>query len=262
MVNSITHFFKKYFKKKANTTSAYSDNLKFLEDVLAEEDPEFAETLKVIQQQSKQLQKKGKFLENIIEFFLDIKHHPRLIAFIQFIKKDLKTKIFNLKMFFFVLGSIALAFGWYKVVKLDYWLNDDQLFINSYADLGSIEVKDFDPKVSFDYFLENSVFSKNSISLKKMITNIRPSENSTDNPMVVLEMGVESLSAEVVVEIKDREAEFKDLVLRVIEEFDYDELESAEGKEKLSIAVLNEINKSLTTGKARKILLKNFIIKP
>ncbi len=258
----MANYFKKFFSKKSSTTSAYSDNLKFLEDVLAEEDPEFAETLKVIQQQSKQLQKKGKLLEYIKELFLDIKYHPHWMVFIKFVKKDLKTKIFNLKIFFFVLGSITLVFGWYKMTKLDYWLNDDQLFINSYADLGSIEVKDFDPKVSFDYFLENSVFSKNSISLKKMITNIRPSENSTDNPMVVLEMAVESLSAEVVIEIKDREAEFTDLVLRVIEEFDYDELESSSGKEKLSTAVLTEINKSLTTGKARKILLKNFIIKP
>lgn len=258
----MANFFKKFFKKKANTTSAYSDNLKFLEDVLAEEDPEFAETLKVIQQQTNQQKKKGKPLEYIKDLLLDIKHHPHTVAFVKFIKKDLKTKIFNIKMFFFIACSMAAVFGWYKMTKLDFWMHDDQLFINSYADLGSIEVKDFDPKVSFDYFLENSVFSKNSISLKKMITNIRPSENSTDNPMVVLEMGVESLSAEVVIEIKDREAEFKDLVLRVIEEFDYDELESAEGKEKLSIAVLTEINKSLTTGKARKILLKNFIIKP
>ncbi len=260
----MVNFFKKFFSKKT-TTSAYSDNLKFLEDVLAEEDPEFAETLKVIQEQTKQeaLQKNRISLFNRAkDLALHLKELPMLLTSVKFIKKDLRTKILNLKMFFFISGSIAVAFGWYKITQLDYWLDDDQLFINSYADLGSIEVKDFDPKVSFDYFLENSVFSKNSISLKKMITNIRPSENSTDNPMVVLEMGVESLSAEVVIEIKDREAEFKDLVLRVIEEFNYDELESAEGKEKLSTAVLTEINKSLTTGKARKILLKNFIIKP
>lgn len=261
----MANFFKKFFSKKSSTTSAYSDNLKFLEDVLAEEDPEFAETLRVIQQeqqQAQQTQNKGNLLDDAKNFILGLKDHQRLIAFIVFIKKDLKKKIFNLKMFAFILASIAIAFGWYKMTKLDFWMNDDQLFINSYADLGSIEVKDFDPKISFDYFLENSVFSKNSISLNKMVANIRKSENSTDNPMVVLEMGIESLSAEVVIEIKDREAEFKDLVLRVIEEFDYDELETSDGKEKLSAAVLIEINKSLTTGKARKILLKNFILKP
>ena len=76
----MANFFKKYFKKRVNTTSVYSDNLKFLEDVLAEEDPEFAETLKVIQQQSQQLQKKGKFLDYIKELYLDIKHHPHWVA--------------------------------------------------------------------------------------------------------------------------------------------------------------------------------------
>lgn len=261
MANDVTHFFKKFFKKKA-TTSAYSDNLKFLEDVLAEEDPEFAETLKVIKQQSKQLGIKRSLLDQTKDFISDLKEQPKFLDFIKFIKKDLKTKIFNLKMIFFIIVSVSLFFGLYKISKLDFWFKDDQLFINSYADLGSLEIKDFDPKVSFDYFLENPIFSKNSVSLKKMIANIRASENSTDNPMIVLEMGIESLSAEVVIEIKDREAEFKDLVLRVIEEFDYDELESALGKEKLSIAVLTEVNKSLTTGKARKVLFKNFIIKP
>ncbi len=243
-------------------TSAYSDNLKFLEDVLAEEDPEFAETLKVIKKQTEQeiLQKNKTSLFNIAkELVFNLKDH---LESIKFIKKDLKLKNLNVKMIVFILVSTGLIFGLYKISKLDFWLKDDQLFINSYADLGVLEIKDFDPKVRFDYFLENPIFSKNSVSLKKMITNIRPSENSTDNPMVVLEMGVESLSAEVVIEIKDREAEFKDLVLRVIEEFDYDELESASGKEKLSSAVLTEINKSLTTGKARKIFFKNFIIKP
>ena len=80
--------------------------------------------------------------------------------------------------------------------------------------------------------------------------------------MISFEIVIHGVSNDPIVEIKDREAEFRDLILRVTEEFTYDDLETATGKQELSDAIMAKINANLTDGQIRKVYYKNFVIKP
>ncbi|MEQ1724280.1 MAG: flagellar basal body-associated FliL family protein [Pseudobdellovibrio sp.] len=95
-----------------------------------------------------------------------------------------------------------------------------------------------------------------------MHVNVKPSENSGNNPMLALEVTAEGLSTDAIVEIKDREAEFKDMLLRLTEDKTYDELSEAEGKQNLCEQFRDLLNANLTRGQVRRVLLKSFIIKP
>ena len=90
----------------------------------------------------------------------------------------------------------------------------------------------------------------------------RLSENSGDNPMLAIEVTVEGLSTDAIIEIKDREAEFKDMLSRLTEEKTYDDLVAAEGKRVLTEQYRDLMNANLTRGQVRRVLLKTFIIKP
>ena len=80
--------------------------------------------------------------------------------------------------------------------------------------------------------------------------------------MLAIEITAEGLSADAIIEIKDREAEFKDMLLRLTEEKNYDELVEAQGKLALCEQYRDLLNAYLTRGQVRKILLKSFVIKP
>ena len=157
-----------------------------------------------------------------------------------------------------VLGIIILmAFTW-GVQKN--FLNQ-KLFLTSYAELGEV-VRDYNPLTEVEAFYDNPKFSKNIVKLSRMVINLRASETSGPNPMLALEVNVEGLSADAIIEIKDREAEFKDLLLRYTEEKSYDELTTTAGKQDLCDQFRQVINAHLTRGQVRKVLLSSFIIKP
>lgn len=145
-----------------------------------------------------------------------------------------------------------------KIFKLYYGKG---LFLRSYADWNSNSVS-YNPINEAEPFYDNPRFAKNLITMTKMVTNLKPSENSGPNPMIAVELSVEGMSAESIVEIKDREAEFKDILLRQAEEFSYDDLSSAEGKKKLLDRFTVVINANLSQGQVRRTMLKSFITKP
>ncbi|WP_413582457.1 flagellar basal body-associated protein FliL [Bdellovibrio sp. HCB288] len=111
-------------------------------------------------------------------------------------------------------------------------------------------------------FYDSTRVAQNIFSTQRIFANVRKSSQSGPNPMAALEFFVEGTDADVVVEIKDREPEVKDLFLRTVEEFTYDQLSSAEGKQMLCERLRKEINKILTKGKVRRIFFKTAVIKP
>lgn len=138
---------------------------------------------------------------------------------------------------------------------------DQKLFMTSFADLGGT-VRDYNPLTETEAFYDNPKFSKNIVTLSKMFINLKSSENSGPNPMLALELNVEGLSADAIIELKDREAEFKDLLIRNAEEKTYDDLVTPKGKQELCDQFRQLINSHLTRGQVRKVLLNSFIIKP
>lgn len=135
------------------------------------------------------------------------------------------------------------------------------LFITSLAEIGS-DLVEFNPMTDVEPFYDNIHFAKNLITISPMHVNIRSSVNSGLNPMLAIEVTAEGLSSDAIIELKDREAEFKDLLLRHTEDKTYDELVESEGKQRLCDQYREILNSYLTRGQIRRVHLKSFIIKP
>lgn len=95
-----------------------------------------------------------------------------------------------------------------------------------------------------------------------MTVNIKRSQSSGPNPMASLDFYAEGTASDVMVEIKDREAEVRDLLQRTIEEMSFDQISSGEGKQLLCDKMRKEVNRILTKGKIRKFYIKTALVKP
>jgi flagellar basal body-associated protein FliL len=138
---------------------------------------------------------------------------------------------------------------------------ETDLFMGSLQDWSEHGVQ-YDPKMDVELFYDSTRVSQNIMQLKKMVTNLKRSENSSVNPMGAFEFYLEGTVSEVLVEIKDREPEITDLFLRTISDASYDQIATAEGKVALCDKLRKNINGVLTTGKIRRVFIKTVIIKP
>lgn len=138
---------------------------------------------------------------------------------------------------------------------------EKDLFMGSLQDWSEHNVQ-YDPKMDVELFYDSTRVSQNIMQLKKMVTNLKRSENSGANPMGAFEFYLEGTVSEVLVEIKDREPEITDLFLRTLGDMNYDQVASAEGKVALCDKLRKNINGVLTTGKIRRVFFKTVIIKP
>lgn len=243
-----------------------------IEALLAESDPDFIRELQSIQIDNSSVNMSlmdEAFLEAEFEREIAAKkpqHPPRgakapfSAALLAALKKSFAFREnFKLVLFFWVIVLITLA-GLFYFIKIKHWDQPDSLFLTSYAEWNS-DVEDYNPQTESEPFFDNPRLTKNLVTIKRMVANIQKSENSSENPMLALELNIEGMNSEVVVEIKDREAEFKDLILRTVETFNYDYLTTSAGKQALSEKLTEALNADLTKGQIRKVLYKSFVLK-
>jgi flagellar basal body-associated protein FliL len=231
------------------------DLLSDIDAILAEEDPDFLNQINKIKIESAGLDL------SIMDQALgltDIKSESTLLSHLtrpfEFRTNTKAVVIFWVGL---LLATAAVSLVWnFK----GHFLNQ-KLFITSLAELGS-EIKDYNPNNEVEPFYDNPRFAKNLVSVSTMHVNLKPSESSGPNPMLAIEVTVEGLSVDAIVEIKDREAEFKDMLARATEEQTYDDLVLSEGKQALCEQYRDLLNGNLTRGQVRRVLLKSFIIKP
>lgn len=126
----------------------------------------------------------------------------------------------------------------------------------------AVQVYKYDPESEMDSFYDSPRTIQNIMSLPKMIVNVQPSPSSGPNPMAAMEFFLEGLSPEVIIEVKDRETEMRDLFQRTIEEMSYGELDTAEGKQQLTERLRVALNVHLTKGKIRRVFIKELVLKP
>ena len=98
------------------------------------------------------------------------------------------------------------------------------------------------------------------VLLKKVIVNLQPSYGSGPNPMGAFQIFVGADSQDTAIEVKAREQQILDLVRRTLETFNYNEAASVEGKERMKIALREQINKILDQGRVFNIYFNNFIL--
>lgn len=225
-----------------------------VDDILSQENPEFLKQLEDIKIDSGlvDLSIMGQILG------LDSKRSFNILVFLkrpfEFTTNPKSVLIF---WFSFLVAIFAGKYLW--TIKGN--LFEENLFLNSYSQIGS-ELRDFNPNDEVEAFYDNLRFAKNLVTISTMHVNLKPSENSGSNPMLAIEITAEGLSADAIIEIKDREAEFKDMLLRLTEDKNYDELVEAQGKLALCDQYRDLLNAYLTRGQVRKVLLKSFVIKP
>jgi flagellar basal body-associated protein FliL len=153
-------------------------------------------------------------------------------------------------------GGVVL----YKIATNKLIPHKEELFLPTLEDWA--DKKEYFEADQVEPFYDSTRVAQNIFSTSKIFANIRKSSQSGPNPMAALEFYVEGTDADVVVEIKDREPEVKDLFLRVVEDMNYDQISSVEGKQMLCERLRKEINKILTKGKVRRIFYKTAVIKP
>jgi flagellar basal body-associated protein FliL len=99
------------------------------------------------------------------------------------------------------------------------------------------------------------------VLLERLIVNLRNPGDGT-NPMALLDLYVEAGSKDAAVEIKARDAEVRDMVLRTMEQMTYDELVTESGKNKLKVFLRKNLNETITQGRIRRLFFKSIVIKP
>ncbi|MGE5085398.1 MAG: flagellar basal body-associated protein FliL [Bacillota bacterium] len=137
----------------------------------------------------------------------------------------------------------------------------EELFVSSLEEWAQDKYF-YDPKSEVESFYDSTRAEQNMFIIKKMVVNLRRSPSSGSNPMGAFEFFVEGTDSEVVVEIKDREPEVKDLFLRTIGDMTFDQISTGEGKQLMNDRLRKEINKILTKGKVRRVFIKTAVIKP
>lgn len=234
------------------------DVLKNIDAFIAEEDPEFVKNMSEIKIDNSAINL------SVLDSALDMSESSQVSTPSLSLSERLKQVVDfrnNLKVvlkFWFSVAFIVVAV--YFVMKAPFWDKKTSLFLTSFAEWGT-PVQDYNPLSEAQIFFDNPRLSKNILELKKMVVNLKPSTGSSENPMLAFEIRVDGLSKEVMVELKDRESEFVDRVLRVTEDFSYDELAEATGKQKLAEKIVDVMNANLTKGQVRKVMFSTFFLK-
>lgn len=161
---------------------------------------------------------------------------------------------------FFIFAGAVMVVLWVGLTR-GFVPQGRPLFIKSIGEIANGSW-DFDPATEREVFYDSFRAAQNIFVIQRMIVNLRPSSQSGSNPMAMAEIFVEGISPDVIVEIKDREIEFKDAMLRTMEDFSYDELISESGKRALTERLGREADRLATQGRVRRVYLRNFVIKP
>jgi len=193
------------------------------------------------------LKKKRVFFESISKRISDFK------------KLKFKTKLLLATSATLFFGAVVTG---YFVFKQKIFLPQDrQFFVVNLAEHAHA-VYSYDPATQVEPYIDNPRAAQNLILIQKMVVNLKPSQNSGPNPMLAAEFFVEGMSADVVVEIKDREVMIRDLMQRTLEEMDYDLVDTIEGKREMLSRLQKEMSRVLTTGRVKSVRIKTIVIKP
>lgn len=174
----------------------------------------------------------------------------------RYLSWKLKLSFFGLLIF-----GATTVFIIYRSLTTGFVPIHNELFIPSIERIAT-EVFEYDPATEVEPFYENLRAPQSIIMMPKMVVNLKRSSKSGPNPMGAFEFFIEGMAPEVVIEIKDREVEIRDRIQRTLEDFNFDQADSPEGKKMICEKIQKEVNLVLTTGKIKRVWLKTAILKP
>ncbi|MFZ4404300.1 MAG: flagellar basal body-associated FliL family protein [Pseudobdellovibrionaceae bacterium] len=188
-----------------------------------------------------------------VDFFHVVSEKQRQF---RYLSTKQKLVIVGFSLFAFLSLILAIFILWRGFIP-----EPKELFLSS-LDEWSENKYFYDRKKDQESFYDSWRLTPYIVEIPKMTVNIIASPSSGDNPMASFDFYVEGLSADVLIEIKDRLAEIKDLFQRTMEEMTYDQLASPEGKQQLCNRLKKEVNRHLTSGQVRRVLIKTVVLKP
>ena len=138
--------------------------------------------------------------------------------------------------------------------------NFELKFLTSFGDVAdrSFKIEKDESFEDFDNPLRHPDFV---VLIERLVVNLRPSDFS-ENPMGMFEFYVEASTQEGAIEINERQKEIRDLMARTLEVATHAELASADGKDKMKTNLRKELNTLLTQGRVRRVYFKTIILKP
>lgn len=274
--------------------------LEELEESLKSEDPEFAESIKEIGKDKSisgaaiealeisviEVQEETKGFWGKIKYRLVNMGHVLMDLALDFIRslparlRQVKTKV---SAFFEAINEALRQFSYYPrarkiqiygfvflvigtcvylafAVRGKLLTPKDRFFMTSLDEWAEKKI-DIDPNGPREAFYDSLRVYQNLLLMNKVVVNLQPSARSGPNPMVAVELLFEGNGPEVLVEIKDRESEFRDLLQREIEAMNFDQLDTSAGKQMMTEKIKRGINRYLTQGKIKKVFLKNLVLK-
>lgn len=164
-----------------------------------------------------------------------------------------------------VTATFLLAIGTFVFIYLSLtrgiFRGETNLFVTSLESVAD-DVYTTNPEDEREPFYDNLRMGNHLFLIPKIVVNLKKSTKSSDTPMGAFEFYIEGTNQDVLIEIKDREVEIRDLMYRTIEDFTFEQADSPEGKEQMTEKLRKEVNMVLTQGKIRKVWLKTAIVKP
>lgn len=161
----------------------------------------------------------------------------------------------------FIAGVSVGVWAIRRAVKGQLLPSHQELFIKSLEEIADSK-NYYERNKELESFYDSPRVMQNMMIMNPMVVNLRRTAKSGDTPMAAFEFFVEGLSSEVLVEMKDREGEMRDLFQRQIEEFSFEQLDTTEGKKLLLERLKKAVNNSLSQGRIRRIFIKNVVLKP
>lgn len=164
-----------------------------------------------------------------------------------------------------VLATLALAVGTSAFIYISLtrgvFRGETNLFTTSLESVAD-EVYDVNPEDEREPFYDNLRMGNHLFLVPKIVVNLKRTSKSSQTPMGAFEFYIEGTNQDVLIEIKDREVELRDLMYRTLEDFTFEQADSPEGKELICEKLRKEVNLVLTQGKIRKFWIKTAIAKP
>ncbi|RME17218.1 MAG: hypothetical protein D6797_02985 [Bdellovibrio sp.] len=154
-------------------------------------------------------------------------------------------------------GALFLV---YKSFQKDFWPQIYHPYLSSFEEVADW-TRSYKPQ---DLVLLRRAFphKEYTILLDKIVVNLTPGPESGTTPMAYMEIYVVADTQASLVEIKEREKEFLDVISRTAEKFQYRDLSRYRGKQLFKEIVGQKLNKLLNVGNVTRVYFKEIIVKP
>ena len=169
----------------------------------------------------------------------------------------------KLKLLFLFSLCLLILIPWvtHKAMRGEILPKSETLYIFDFNQVADSVVK-LEGQERWERFRNPLRYPEYVVRFDRVIVMLKASRFSSKSSMGVFSLFYETSSQEAATELKDREAEVRDITARTLEEIEYDEIRQPEGKTKAKKLLVQALNKILNQGTVTRIYFKDLIVSP